>query len=95
MKAELDIDALFHDLYVYSRERTIRGLLTGNDTGCFTTEQYTDAHLADKKVDDKYRDGFRRWFQGEQLGEKHLRDSPSVREVCPGLWAAKWYEVRS
>ena len=84
----IDLDSLIEQLHISLRERTIRGLLVGNDTGCFTVEQYTDAYLKHQKVDDQYKDGFRRWFLSG-LAERHLNGSPSVQAVKPGVWSGK------
>jgi len=85
---DLDLDELIKQLHVSLRERTIRRLLAGNDTGCFTVEQYTDSYLTHQRIDEQYKAGFRRWFLSG-LAERHLNESPSVREVKPGVWAGK------
>ena len=83
-KQPLDLNALFKQLHLNLRERTICKLLAGNDTGCFTVEQYTDTYLElQKHDDDRIRAGFRRWFLSG-LAAEDLQASGSVREVRPG-----------
>ena len=70
------------------REGAVERCLKGNDTQCFTTEQYQDAY--DEENDKAFRTKCmpNRWANG--LAEKHLRSLPDlVQEVRPGVWAAK------
>lgn len=60
-------------------------LLAGNDTGCFSTEQYRQAYESRYPI---------AGVTSEQLWayitpDSHLRSIPqAVREVAPGIWAA-------
>ncbi len=75
------------------RQGTVEALLAGNDTGCFTTEQYAAEYIRqdhcslgdspERRVREKD------WWVKHHLAEKHLRSLPDlVREVKPGVWAA-------
>jgi hypothetical protein len=71
-----------------ARSEIAHMLLSGNDTGCFTTEQYRIAYE---------RKNLRHLFSKDKLPllwqyvspEDALRSIPGVvREVGPGVWAA-------
>lgn len=66
------------------RCRAVRRLLAGNDTGCFTTEQYQAAYA--RESISSFGVGEYRW--GDGLAEMHLQGTGLVREVSSGVWAA-------
>lgn len=78
-----DLKGIMHKLFLQERRKVIRHLLTGNDVGCFTTEQYMDAWY---KIVDHGKGTRIMW---PELAVRHLQTAPHlVREVKPGLWAA-------
>jgi hypothetical protein len=71
-----------------ARAEVARSLLAGNDTGCFSTEQYRVAYE---------RKNLAHLFEPDKLPllwsalgpDGHLRSIPGeVREVSPGVWAS-------
>lgn len=70
------------------RQGAVEKCLAGNDTGCFTTEQYQKAYDAEgDRTFSKTAPVVSRWSPG--LAETHLRSMPDmVREVSPGVWGA-------
>ncbi len=67
------------------RNGVVDNLMAGNDTQCFTTEQYHEAYL--KSTSDG--DFVARYFTLE-TARMHLRTNRRVREVKPGIWT--WVE---
>lgn len=70
------------------REDVVRKLLAGNDTQCFTTEQYKKAYRehSDKVFRVKIPDRLD-WL--DVTAEMHLRGlSDIITEIRPGVWAA-------
>ncbi len=67
------------------RESAVKRLLAGNDTGCFTTEQYQRAY--DAETAEVFKTGLvLPWPDG--AAEKHLRSlADLIREVRPGVWS--------
>lgn len=90
--ADIDVEQLIVDLGRYQRRKTVKALLAGNDTGCFTTDQYIDAYARlNWGKDEEAGRRCLRWPMdgGEMLAVVHLRDLPKlVREVSPGVWAS-------
>lgn len=76
------------------RHRAIRKLLAGNDTACFTTEQYREAfHANYADASELTQKAMRRVVDYDLarvhlVGEGKFRPSP-VREVRPDVWAMK------
>ena len=67
-------------LAIGTRTDAAKACLAGNDTGCFTTEQYQQAYDRICKRD-------LGWPAG--LAERHLRSIPNVvQEASPGIWRA-------
>jgi hypothetical protein len=66
------------------RRDIVRALLAGNDTGCFSTEQYQTAYL--KHTREKLN--FTSLPYLEDWGAKHLQSTGLVHEVAPGVWVA-------
>ncbi len=82
---DADLRDLMHQLYLQNRRKVIRHLLTGNDTQCFTTEEYMEAW---HKVI-HHGKGTRILYL--ELAQRHLRTAPHlVREVGPGLWRVRY-----
>lgn len=75
--------SLMHQFFLQSRRKVIRHLLAGNDTQCFTTEQYLKAwHTV-------INHGKGNSILYLALAEQHLRTAPHlVREVKPGVWTS-------
>lgn len=82
-----DDNAMLDLLARAARSGVIDALLAGNDTGCFTTEQYR-AEYSRKMFPHFDSDSLDLlWFHTKP--ESHLRSLPDlVREVSPGVWAA-------
>ena len=77
------VEQLIGELGMYHRRLTVCSLLEGNDTCCFTTEQYKQAY---EKVGKSPP-----WIwkmRGGNLARHHLRSIPElVRELGNDLWA--------
>ncbi len=83
-RQDLDIDALLHELSMQLRRKVVKSLLAGNDTCCFTVEQYVTAW---QQIVDKGKPPLPLGWPG--LAVRHLGSLPhQVREVRPGVWAA-------
>jgi len=65
---------------------TVRTLLAGNDTGCFTTEQYRVAY--NRVVSERLK-ATDKLLMDAVVARRHLTDSGLVREAEPDVWAAK------
>lgn len=82
---EADMNRFFKRLALSTRVSVARKLLSGNDTGCFSTEQYRIAYEAQTPMGGITSEQL--WFY--ITPESHLRSIPqAVREVAPGVWAA-------
>jgi hypothetical protein len=68
-----------------TRCRAVRKLLSGNDTNCFTTEQYIEVYGRDE---DRMFAKTPSQRISLELAVKHLQSTGLVREVSPGVWAA-------
>src|ERR1700704_3034836 len=79
------IEQLVRELGRHQVQETMRALLSGNDTQCFTSDQFIEKHLAmHHKPDDPYLDGYRRvwkerWLRGWMKKFK-------IQEVKPDVW---------
>lgn len=82
---KIDAEELLGLLALDTRAKVARSLLAGNDTGCFTTEQYKAAYEQQAwTIPNKLP-----WVMedGSCLAVSHLRSIPQVvREVSPGVW---------
>lgn len=74
------------------RADSVNALLTGNDTQCFTTEQYRRTYIERNPVSARQAELLRIPFDqlfGIEQARKHLLSMPDlVREVRPDVWAA-------
>jgi hypothetical protein len=72
-------------LMIGMRAEVVRSLLAGNDTCCFTAEQYRQAY------ESKWRRASNSHYGCQPLSDEliamHLRSTGLVREVSPGVWA--------
>ena len=77
---------LMADLGMHCRRKVVASLLAGNDTQCFTTEQYRDAYT---RICNGGDDRIMKELGSHplELAEMHLRSLRELREVRPGLWA--------
>lgn len=83
---DLDFGSLVADLGLHQRRKVVSALLAGNDTQCFSTQQYAAAyHRVAHNDDPKHRERWIEWLV--KLAPKHLQ-SLGMREVSPGVWAA-------
>ena len=70
------------------REHTVNALLSGNDTGCFTEDQYREEYIMANSWNRLGEDIMRKLWTPDRSA-MHLRSLPDlVREVRPGVWAA-------
>ncbi len=84
---DAEFNGLIAQLGMASRRKVVRSLLAGNDTQCFTTQQYAEAyHRICHQNDMAHRDGWICYLI--ELAPKHLR-SVGMREVKPGLWTVE------
>lgn len=81
--SEIDVDKLIHQLFRQHRRKVIASLMAGNDTCCFTTEQYIDRWV---KIIHK-GDQTTRWMVESVARTRHL--PPVCQEVKPDLWTPK------
>jgi hypothetical protein len=81
-------DALLGIIARAFREGAVRRCLSGNDTGCFTVEDYMRAYdgTERRKKDIAECHGL---TLSRELAVRHLQSLPDlVREVKPGTWSA-------
>ncbi len=77
----IDMKELMGLLVMHCRRKTIKTLLAGNDTQCFTTQQYLDTYIRVIYKGDK------KCLMDLSLAETHLKSlGNQVREVKPGIW---------
>jgi len=83
-------DLLQKKVFLPMRLATVRQLLRGNDTCCFTSDQYRDTYLKMFPYRAFTPEKSRELWEGDgvlTVAEKHLRSIPwVVREVSPGVW---------
>jgi hypothetical protein len=84
MSGELNVEELLGMYAMQKRREAVASLMAGNDTQCFTTEQYVDRYIEqDGRLEAEFRAGHRRLIR--ELASMHLR-SVGAREVKPDLW---------
>jgi len=74
------------------KKETINNRLAGNDTQCFTTEQYVKMHAKlHFKDDEAWGEHILRATEasGETLAHRHLRQCKLVKEVKPDVWTTR------
>lgn len=76
-----EIDDGYDAIFRIFNRGVVRLLLSGNDVGCFTTEQF--ARKADERWPSKLLPPL-----GLERARQHLLDLPELREVKPDVWAA-------
>jgi hypothetical protein len=86
-------DAEWHNLMEQlgnaCRRKVVAALLAGNNTCCFTTEQYVQEYVRQNRIGDPYTENWLKWIGS--LAEKHLR-SVGCQEVKPGIWTKSGVE---
>ena len=90
----LDIGKLMKQLNLLMRKEAIASLLAGNDTQCFTTQQYREAfcrrqmkNARDEEI--KVMPAFYDRVIDPDWARMHLETLPKlVKEVKPDVWAA-------
>ena len=83
--SEKEFQNLMAQLGMEQRRKVVNSLLSGNDTQCFTTEQYAIAyHKICHNNDPSYKDGWIKWLV--KLAPKHLM-SVGMVEVKDGIWS--------
>ena len=82
---DTELDGLIDALGLYQRRKVVKALLAGNDTQCFTTQQYAEAyhHIA-HRADPVHKERWIAWIA--KLTPKHMASIGMV-EVKPGVWA--------
>ena len=82
---ETEFNGLIHELGLHQRRKVVSDLLVGNDTQCFSTEQYAEAyHRICHNNNPAHRDGWIKWLV--KLTPTHM-ESIGMIEVRPGIWA--------
>ncbi len=84
---DTDFNGLMKSLGHYCAEKAAKELLAGNDTQCFTTEQYMEKYFDLNHRGDNHRDGFRRWWRQDGIARMHLTKRLGMREVKPDIWS--------
>ena len=80
-----EFNELVRALGMSNRRAVVKALLAGNDTQCFTDQQYAEAyHSICHRGDLAHRDGWIKWLT--KLAPQHLL-SVGMRQVSPGVWA--------
>ncbi len=88
----MNVKALLRQLMRVNRKETVDRLLAGNDTQCFTTEQYGRLHAKlhwGKDVEQGERWLLLRFDSDGCLARMHLRTYDRVVEVKPDVWREK------
>ncbi len=90
-KLDVDVDSLMGLLSLDIRRRVVASLLAGNDAGCFSTEQYKAEYERQQPMPKGYERPGIYWKLDPEtdLARVHLLSTGMVREVRPGVWAAK------
>ena len=91
LERSVTMDELFGMLAMHVRRKVVAALLAGNDTQCFTTEQYKAEYERQQPMPAGYgrSDVYWRLDPTGDLARKHLLSlAELVREVRPGVWAA-------
>ena len=79
------IEELIGELGMRQRRKVVKALLAGNDTQCFTTQQYAEAyHRICHNDDPAHWDGWIKYLT--ELTPMHMK-SVGMKEVSPGIWA--------
>ena len=86
-KKVIDIDQLLGQLCTEQHQKCIDSLLAGNDTGCFTIQQYAERYhnLHHKDTDRQYHEGWVKFLA--DVSPRHLRRL-GCTEVKPGVWTS-------
>lgn len=83
--SDKDFNGLMADLGIHQRKKVVATLLAGNDTQCFTTQQYAEAYHRICHRDDE--DHKKNWIKYlSDLTPRHM-ESIGMTEVNPGVWA--------
>ena len=78
-----NMDYLFGLLAMDCRRQTAKSLLAGNDTQCFSTQQYLDTYIRDINKGDIS-------LMNLVLARKHLESIPEIAvEVREDVWAGR------
>ena len=81
-----EFKTLMRKMGMNQRRKTVAALLAGNDTGCFTVQQYAEAYHRICHRDDPYhKDDVIRCLT--TVAPQHLR-SVGMKEVKPDVWAS-------
>ena len=82
---QLDLDGLVRQLGLHQRRKVVEFLLAGNDTQCFSTNQYAEAyHRICCNDDPAHKENWLKYLMS--LTPAHMR-SVGMTEVRPGVWA--------
>lgn len=93
METDEEVDDWWRSFWRKIRLGVVRSLLAGNDTQCFTTQQYTDMyHKRCHSNKDweimKEMPGILADWESGRVSRNHLESlSDVVREVKPNVWA--------
>ena len=82
-------DAEFNDLIkrlgLHQRRKALDSLMVGNDSQCFTTQQYRERYADINLSGDRH---FAGWLLTDELVREHMR-SMRCQEVSPGIWTPR------
>ena len=93
---DIKADAFIVDLFRGATAEIVHKLLTGNDTQCFTSDQYRDEWLKLTRLSVKAV-GIKRveeLWATYNIAAGHLKKVKGISEVSPGVWAAAERESR-
>lgn len=81
-----EADEFFGQIILHIRKGIVASLLKGNDTCCFTTEQYQTAY---RTKFPPVRCGQSEFTITSLTADMHLRTLGTLDEVGPGVWMQK------
>lgn len=82
-----ELNNLMHQLHLATRKKTTAKCFVGNDTQCFTEEQYIEAWFNQRRGnrDSEIEAREKAWWRRGGMARKHLTAAGMV-EVKPGVW---------
>jgi hypothetical protein len=89
--SDREMNNLFGQLGMYVRRKVVAALLVGNDTQCFSTDQYKAEYERQQPMPKPYGRSASYWQLDPEmdLARRHLLSVPElVREVRSDVWAA-------
>lgn len=81
------MESLIGKLAMMIRREVVDSLMEGNDTQCFTTDQYMERYFQRERNGEEV-DAYRRWWREENLARQHLQSLRCI-EVKPDVWTLR------